>query len=237
MSIITTPASENQIEVLLPNIDPQTAQAIQAITTGKVQPNVIRQYNGKGGKLFSYIPHTDGTKTMQDAFGQRWDWEVVRHDVFADGSAIAYGRISIHFFDQAGQQVHTRVIQEVGGREPIVNKDGKVTSVTAFTVLGAASRSLLRCMMRAFGYGLELYREEDEDFTVEQAYLVLQDYARTQGLKDERHRWVDALKAIGITKENMLDRFEEAYKAIYEVGKQVKQEGLARRSRATSKPS
>lgn len=213
----------NKLEVITASVSPESAKARQALEEGKAQHGVIHQYNGKGGKTFSYIPHTDGTKTMQDAFGQLWDWEVVSHDVFADASAVAYGKMTLYYYDQNGNLVHKRTIQEVGGREPITNKDGKVVSTTAFVVLGAASRSLLRCMMRAFGYGLELYREEDTDFTVEQAFKVLEDYAKTRGMKEHRDVWVTALKDAGITRENMLDRFEDAYNMVYQAGETHKE--------------
>lgn len=218
------PNTDSAIEVLNVSIDPAAAQSRRALETGKAQHGIIRQYSGKAGKTFSYIPHTDGTKTMQGAFGQLWDWEVVKHEVFSDFSAVAYGKMTLYYYDPDGNLVHKRVIQEVGGREPITNKEGKVVSTMAFVVLGAASRSLLRCMMRAFGYGLELYREEDEEFTVEQAFKVLEEYAKTRGMSNDRDVWVTALKDAGITRENMLDRFEDAYKMVYQAGEAHKAE-------------
>lgn len=220
MNQIIAPVEKNDDSpIAVTRLDPRQVASRNALLTGKVQHGVIRQHAGKG-KTFDYIPHTEGTQTMLDAFGRLWDWEVLNHDVFADGSAVAYGRMTLFYYDPEGVLVHKQSIQEVGAREPITNKEGKIVSPTAFTVLGAASRSLLRCMMRAFGYGLELYREEDQEFTVEQALKVLEDYAKTRGFKKEnRDVWTSAMKEAGINRENLIDRFQEAYTLVYATAK------------------
>jgi hypothetical protein len=149
---------------------------------------------------------------MNDAMGMMWDWEILDAQVLPDNSGIAFGRMTLHWEDDTGRE-HTRVITEIGGKEAV--KDMSL----AFILQSAASRSLLRCMLRAFGYGIELYTNED-NMTATQAWGVLEDYAKNKGVKQAD--LVQAIKDAGITNETLVDRFEEAYNLVVQLAQKPK---------------
>jgi len=176
---------------------------------------MLKSHPGRGGKTFTYLAHTYATTLLLDTFNMMFSHDVLQFEIFDDGTAVALVRLQIHtpIFNPDGtlQQIFTNSITEVGAFA------GKVED-KAYVVAAAASRGLCKCLMRRFGVGLELYKADDT-MTKDQAWEALWRYAKNgmQHLdKDQtaaaRAQLVDLLKKAGITGENLVDRFEEAYR-------------------------
>jgi hypothetical protein len=156
-------------------IAPVTMRAIQSIQTGKIPSDQISSHPGKGGKIFKYVKHTHATNLMNSAFGESWDWEVTNPQIYTDGTASVLGRMTLHLpykDDEGHTQVYVRTIQEVGSFEPVGG-----TMPMAMRISSAASRALLKCMFRAFGFGKELYPDMDEEISPKVAFNTLLQYA------------------------------------------------------------
>jgi len=185
------------------DMSPESLKALTALATAKVPKEHIKTHLGRGGKTFSYVPHNLATTTMNNALGMNWDWEILDYQVLSDNTAVARGKMTIHYTKDGEHR--TRVITEMGGMEV----KGKETPILAFQVLGACSRALLRCMMRAFGYGIEFYKDQETSATFDEAWQSIWRYA--QGKKIEKEQLAERIKAIGITRDNLVDRFQDAY--------------------------
>lgn len=230
--------SESKIEVyqrpdtLSPfdvDITPQAARAIQAIQTGIIPKEQISAHPGKGGKVFRYVKHPHATQLMNDSFGMAWDWEVTSPQVFDDGSAMTLGRMTLNvpYVDSHGmQQVHKRVIQEVGAFDPAPGNP----MPKAMRIGSAASRALLKCMFRAFGFGKELYDLKDEEPSPDAAWNVLWNQAKNAKITDPTKRFKDAKELMAFYKEKgyfksankeenqqeIVNKFQELYFALAE---------------------
>lgn len=190
-------------------------QAKNALRDGKIPKEHIKKHPGKGGKMFSYVPHDIATKTMNDAMGPLWDWEILETYFYPDKSGGALGRLTLTFPFKDGT-FYKRTITEFGGFEP--RGDGGMSA--AVVIASACSRALLRCMFRAFGYGAEFYSNEEDDWTVEKAKSMLRQYHRERGISNEE--WKKRYQEAGFNDENILDRFEEAYKLVYKISEEKK---------------
>jgi len=69
-------------------------------------------------------------------------------------------------------------------------------------------------MMRMFGIGAEFY-EEDAEMTPEMAWTSLKKFAIARGVEEQV--LIDKIKEAGITKDNLLDRFGDAYSIVSEL--------------------
>ena len=211
-------------ELYIREIDPRMRKAIQALETGKIPKEQISTHPGKGGKTFKYVKHTHATLMMNAAFGQNWDWEVSNPQAFDDTSAMCLGKMTLHFpyVDAKGNvELHTRIITEVGAFQPISGGMPK-----AMAIGSAASRALLKCMFRAFGFGKELYPDTEDEVTPEAAWVLLANQAKKVGI-DPKTELMGVFRKAGIIPEGALegeakkvfvDRFEELWKATSEAG-------------------
>jgi len=201
-------------------IDPKIAKAIQALRTSTIPKEQISEHPGKGGKKFRYVKHTHATMLMNDAFQQGWNWEVLEYEVFSDTSACVLGRMTLNlpYDDHGTMKIHQRVITEVGNFQPIGGGMNAAASVSS-----AASRALLKCMFRAFGFGKELYPDKDEEVTPKAAWNMLLQQARR--FKIEAIELMTMFREKGLVKKTKLseddkivfvDRFEEMWAAISE---------------------
>ena len=192
-----------QIEILDTQMSPESLKAITALRTAKIPKEYIKKHPGKGGKIFSYVSHVHATEDMHNALGMNWDWQILDYQLFPDRSAAARGQMTLHWTDREGG-AHIRTITEVGGFEDLT---GKFPSSNI--VLGACSRALLRCMLRAFLYGRELYPEDESTPDEKATWNILVKYATLKKVPKEVLK--KALKEAGFTAETLVDRFEEAY--------------------------
>lgn len=212
-------SEENQVEIvdslLEQQISPEQLRSITALRTSRVPPQHISQHPGKGGKVFKYVKHIDATETMNNAFGMNWDWQIIETVMYPDKTATARGQMTLWFNDKNGNLRH-RTITEVGAFEDLT---GKMSH--ANIVLGACSRVLLRCMLRAFGYGQELYDNDEPPMTNKMAWEIIWKYCHeTLKVNISQTDLQAKLKEKGITGEVMVDRFEEAYALVAEIAKE-----------------
>ena len=208
------------------HIAPDTMRAIEAIRTGKIPSSEISSHPGKGGKVFKYVKHTHATKLMNYAFGESWDWEVTNPMIYSDGSASVLGRMTLHlpYTDLDGKnQIYVRTIQEVGSFEPVGG-----TMPMAMRIGSAASRALLKCMFRAFGFGKELYPDIDEAIGPKEAWNTLLQYAvknkitqaelmaelRKRGIFTSEGKLTEEEQSFFVTK------FEEMWKIVREMAEE-----------------
>ena len=79
----------NEMTVIDNKVSVASYQAMQSLMAGRVPASAIKTHVGKGGQELMYASHIHGTKTMNEAFSQLWDMEVLRETVYADNSATA----------------------------------------------------------------------------------------------------------------------------------------------------
>jgi len=82
----------------------------------------------------------------------------------------------------------------------------------AMIIASAASRGLLRCMMRAFNIGTEFY-EDDEQLTNAQAWKQLSRYAANRGVNEQE--LIEFMKSKSFKGDQLADRFHEAFSLVY----------------------
>jgi hypothetical protein len=127
----------------------------------------------------------------------------------------------IPFESNGTMELMDRSITEVGS---FVNEAKMPTSNA---IAAAISRGLCRCLMRMFGLGIEFYKNEDSPMTTMDAWSALWEFAQNQGFRD-KDAIAKAFATEKITKENLVDRFEDAYRAVAElVGSVKKKETMA----------
>ena len=210
-------------------VDPAQLEALNVLRSKRVPKKAIHTHPGKGGQTFSYVSHVWVTKTLQDGLRNMWSFEVLGWEVFRESLSIktkegyrdvpvvsvaATTRLTLHLLiggehrTPGDQLILNRVITEVG----VLEKNSAMP--TAMAVAGAVSRGLCRCVMRAFGIGLELYGDEEAEITPAQAWTSLKTFAINQGAdwsKDTESQYVEALRLAGITRENLVEKWNQAY--------------------------
>lgn len=82
----------------------------------------------------------------------------------------------------------------------------------AMTIASAASRGLLRCMLRAFNYGSEFY-EADEEISNVQAWNQIKIFATGRGISEQE--LIDFMKERKYKSDQLADRFYEIFTAVY----------------------
>lgn len=184
----------------------EAMRAQQMLEEGEIPESAISEHPGKGGKVFKYVKHTFATRQLNLALGPLWSYEVLSWMVYDDRSAVAQVRLTIHYPRNDGT-LFPRVITELGGFKDEVGSMPK-----ANMALAAVSRGLLRCMLRAFGFGQQFY-ESDEEMTPKDAWNVLHKFAVQN--KIDSNELVQKMKEVGINRDNLIDRFEEAYAIAY----------------------
>jgi hypothetical protein len=196
-------------------ISPRYLQAINAIATGKVPESAIQRHPGKGGKVFTYISHIWVNEQIRQFFDQGWSFDILSGNMLGDGSAIAYGRLTLYIPLSDGS-IFERHVTEVGAFE------GADSMPQAMKVASAASRSLVRCAMRAFGLGAEFYVKEEYKMTAQEAWLTLKEYVRrNHGDEQELIRVLKELEIKGSDLANP-DVFETAYTVAYNLSREGK---------------
>jgi hypothetical protein len=221
----------DRLAKLTGTITAKTVQAWNVLTTGQVPPEHLLERPGYP-KPVKYVNHTYAQRLMNEAFRWNWDFEVITYQVHEDGSVSSITKMSVHIpvtiNKQTGEPIYkTRVITEVGAFESYFKKDkgavvldalGKpeFTMSTADRVASSVSRGLVKCMERAFNIGSEL-KQADNTMTPLDAWNALLAFGRNQGLT--REAIIEILKSLDITKDTLLDRFYEAYEAVYQKAK------------------
>ena len=210
--------------------DPKILMAIEAIERGRIPPSAIKTRPGGGGDTVKYAAHTYATRTMNAAFRWLWDFECLEFYVDPhDGSVATRNQMTIHVPMKDGQ-FYTRRITEIGSFEAyprknnnggaILNQDGSpaYTMSTADRIASSVSRGLVKCMLRAFNFSLELSEKETDNFvpTNKDAWNALLRFGKNQGLT--RDQITEVLKG-KVKSDELADRFGEAYKLVYNLAK------------------
>lgn len=202
----------------------QSTKALSALRKREVEPKYVSTHPGRGGKVFSYVDHAHVSDTLLDAFGVWFSHDVVEAHVLDDASAYALVRLTMHepvFDGETGQLLRTvdTTITEVGTSP---SNAGGGTMDLSYRIASAASRGLVKCVARRFGYGLEFYRKSDyEEPTNETAWNLCYDFFyRAMNLRSKtenkrtahRNALVAYLADHDMNNQNVLDRFEECYR-------------------------
>ena len=210
-------------------VDPRQVDALNALAAKRVPKNAISEHPGKGGKMFTYVKHTWVTETLQHGLGNAWSFDVQDFQVFSDSVAVRGTLTVLIPVNPAARQANdppfiTRTMTEIGIYEL---RNGVPI---AATVASAASRCLCRCVMRMFGIGIEFYKTESDEITPAHAWTTLKEYAKKQGKEwtpEFEKTFIDTMKSKGITRDNIVDRYGDAYRILSElIGKVVKVEEM-----------
>ena len=191
-------------------VTPRQVEAIEALVSGTVPPHAVSKRSGRAGKTFSYVKHTYGNQLIRDAFGMLWSYEVLSTDVYDDASASARVCLTLYVPQEDGSYLEIRTTA-VGAHEDTTGKMCK-----AFMAASAASRGLCKTLFRRFGLGSEFYTGEAQ-MSAQESWTALWRFAQRKDPGVEQDAVVAALKQAGITRENLVDRFEEAYAIVNQV--------------------
>lgn len=157
---------------------------IRNIITAPIPAELIKEREGGGKKMLSYISGSSVIDLLNASFGYMWDWEVTNQWV-QDGfpffniyskapeeDKVTYlgkrgaweeqapvvhvsGRLSVIFLDESGKE---RTITKEGfGSKSVLGKQNDQESI-----FKAASTDALKKAASLLGIGAELYRDEDE---------------------------------------------------------------------------
>lgn len=192
-------------------ISPTRASALITILKGKIPKEAIRKHPGAGGKTFSYVDHVWVTKKLRQAFGATWSFEASEATIEEDGTASARGTLRVKFPD----------INNNGWIEMVFSDYGACQTTKGMTManrkLAAASKALVRCAFRAFGIGEEFYDSSADDALTNKGAW---DMFETQVLNNKKYISMEDLIGYcqnnGITKTDLVDRFDEIWGFIYD---------------------
>lgn len=126
-----------------------------SIVTQKTPQELIKLRKGKGGKVFSYVPHNYVTRILNDAFCHAWSFKSEPiPPLCSDDEIVVKGILIIH--TPAGEIVK----EQYGAQEiPIDSKTGKPGMTKGDALKGAGSDALRKCAS-LLGIALDLYGEE-----------------------------------------------------------------------------
>lgn len=141
------------------------------VITRSLPDQLIKQREGGGKKILSYVSGSTVIDLLNEAFGYLWSWDVVEQ--FVQESQPKFNPRYDKEPQPQGPVAHVRGNLTV----PIVQADGTVVMITksgfgSKTVLGgqadqehifkAAATDALKKAASLFGIGAQLYRDEDE---------------------------------------------------------------------------
>lgn len=145
---------------------------------------LIKERDGGGGKMLSYISGSTVTDMLNTAFGYMWNWEVIKEWIqestpwfnqyskapenekimhngkkgtWDNQAPVAHvrGRLTVMFVDENG--IERVIVKEGFGSKSIIGKQSEQESI-----FKAAGTDALKKAASLLGIGLELYRGEDE---------------------------------------------------------------------------
>jgi len=190
----------------------ETARVLDMVRSKRVPKSAVRSHPGKGGKVFEYLDHVWVTKQLIALFPViPWSWDVVSAVVEADGSSTALGRFSMNILWNESPTTFT--VTEVGMFE------GNEKMSHAAKKASAASRSLVKCVFRRFGWGAELYKSDNPgEPTVAETKASIERLYKSKNLKESAVK--EMLKSMGFTTWELIhDNFGVAYSAVYQMSR------------------
>ena len=153
------------------NATPRQIEAVNALASGEVPTHAISERRGRAGKTFKYVKHMYGNKLIRDAFGVLWSYEVLSTQAYDDSSASALVCLTLYVPQESGPYLELRTTA-VGAHE---DTSGKMCK--AFMVASAASRGLVKTLLRRFGLGSEFY-EDELKMTAKESWTALWRFAQ-----------------------------------------------------------
>jgi len=148
------------IDLFVPADTKERAEAISTLLSSKVPKYAIRQHEGRGGEIFSYVDHVWVTRLMRNAFGPMWSFDTLEANIEEDGTASAISRVTVKIMVPglpAGSKPEWFEMTCTEGGSCNINKG----MTLADRKLSAISKSLVRCVFRMFGVGEEFYKTVD----------------------------------------------------------------------------
>jgi len=150
------------------------------IISGRTPKSVIKKRPGKGGKVFSYVPHGYVVAVLNRAFGFNWDFETVPQNnemfkvlplvmgpdkngkevVYRNPSVLVHGKLTVRIIDPTDARVTLATIVKTATGEKEATRGmswgGLVKSAESDALKKAASK---------LGVALDLYwQDADSDY-------------------------------------------------------------------------
>jgi hypothetical protein len=184
-------------------LSPEVVQARHTLKTGVIPKEAILSHVGKGQKKFDYVSHIWVNEQLRNAFGPLWGYSTGQWEVFEDATVAVSCTLWVDFPTKQGGLLR-QTITEIGAWEDLTGKMPLANRVAA-----AASRGLVRCMMRMFGVGAQFYGSDD--IKQPKPWGTLKSLGAAYSISEEEI--IDALKDAGIKGDDLSDNniFIEAY--------------------------
>lgn len=204
---------DNDDTAIVPSV---VNQSQVAILTNRTPRDEVRYRKGKGGRDYPYTDPAYVIRTLNEAFGYDWDFEIVKDElVLVNGKPFEFsvlGRLTI----KVG--VHTIVKSQYGSQTiEFVKKDGEPTDEPVSigdAKKGAASDALKKCASE-IGVALDVY-DSDSDLYQKKPISVVQ--------FDLLKRWVETCEEASLAgiRENFNISSEDTRETIIARGKALK---------------
>jgi hypothetical protein len=188
----------------------EVLHALETLSTGTIPREAVKEHPGKGGKTFKYVSHIWVTQQLRRAFGQLWSMRVQSYQVFADG-AVALVTLVLKMPTGSVHGMPTFLENEITEVGAFDGGGGKMGA--PMMIASAVSRGLVKCVMRRFGVGEEFYGADEFEITAAEAWDRLSSAFLKEGLTKEKI--LEVLKLIDINRDNIVERYLEAWKAVY----------------------
>jgi hypothetical protein len=219
---------EYRLDKITSRLTPEILEAVMEIQTGVVNKRYIQKRQS-----MSYISHLHATETMNTVFQWDWEYQVLSYEIMEDGSALVHAQMDVYQTRLiVGELVRIRRrFKEVGSHEGYRLKDNNGVGVwdssptgdqhfrlwsgmsNADRILSATSRGLLRCMLRAFNYGANLYEEDNPPITPTMVWGELLRLGNALGISKDTQ--IAELKKGNFTKDNLIDQLSDAVNLYY----------------------
>jgi len=190
-------------------VTPDHMEAILALRKREIPDKYISEHPGKGQQKFRYLKHTHATEVMLDS-GLIFDYHV---DI---GNAIWFEEdhsaavpctltVKLEVIDEENPANNKTIEKSVTETGFFQDGTSRKTMPRAAVITAAGSRGLPRCMMRMFGFGLDLYPEHSTPPKGWWAAFV--GYAREYGVQIDAFR--EEIKTRGYTEDDLRPKFDE----------------------------
>ena len=188
-------------------ISAQFDAAMGFFKDGVIPKTALSTRQGPNARTFTYISHTWVTEQLVTAFGPMWSMEVLNTTSYpGDHSATAIVRLINYIPDKDGN-IHEVHIDECGA---FLDQTKKMSQ--AYRIASAVSRGLVKCVMRRTRCGISLYNNEYQP-TAAEATRALIRAAKRYNIPEKA--LIAHFQEHGLSSENILDRYEEAYSLLY----------------------
>ena len=141
----TLPANAPQRQPVVLN------DAQRIVMEQRTPPDAIRTRQGRGGRQFKYVTHAYVTRTLNQAFGWAWDFEVLDTRIVPEENpqeVVIRGRLTV-------RTKNGTIVKEQFGSSQVKRSQGQITSL-GDDLKAAGSDALKKCAS-LLGLALDLY--------------------------------------------------------------------------------